>query len=127
MGKKVESKLRRHGASLARTFRAIDLDKSNTVTYDEMKAFLKSYFTADELTDQEIFVVMRHFDTDGEGRIDYNETTSSLDGGNTMAMGDLQMSATELVKYQGILMEAAENEKRKAYLERAIANFKSRA
>merc|ERR1711985_224436 len=141
--KKVESKLRRHGASLARTFRAIDLDKSNTVTYDEMKAFLKSYFTADELTDQEIFVVMRHFDTDGEGRIDYNEfadkilgsdtgannyeTTSSLDGGNTMAMGDLQMSATELVKYQGILMEAAENEKRKAYLERAIANFKSRA
>merc|ERR1719428_857061 len=93
---KVENKLRRHGASLQRTFRAIDEDKSNTVTYDEMKSFLQSYFTADELTDQEVFIVMRYFDTDGEGRIDYNEfaakilrsdigannyeTTSSLDG-----------------------------------------------
>merc|ERR1719362_1546362 len=96
---KVENKLRRHGASLQRTFRTIDEDKSNTVTYNEMKTFLKNYFTADELTDQEVFIVMRYFDTDGEGRIDYNEfaqkilgkdigennynTTSSADGGDT--------------------------------------------
>ena len=140
---KVENKLRRHGASLARTFRSIDLDKSNTVTYDEMKMFLKSYFTADELTDQEVFVVMRYFDTDGEGRIDYNEfaekilgsdigennytTTSSQDGGDTMAQKGLAMSAAELAKYQRILEEAVENEKRKAYLDRSISQFRTRA
>merc|ERR1719197_417184 len=77
---KVENKLRRHGSKLARTFRAIDEDKSNTVTYDEMKKFLKNYFTADELTDEEVFVVMRYFDEDGEGRIDYNEFAKKILG-----------------------------------------------
>jgi len=140
---KVENKLRRHGASLARTFRSIDLDKSNTVTYDEMKLFLKSYFTADELTDQEVFVVMRYFDTDGEGRIDYNEfaakilgsdigvnnynTTSSADGGDTMAEKGLNMSQAELDRYQAILQEAVENEKTKAFLDRAMEQFRQRA
>merc|ERR1711959_113907 len=117
---KVENKLRRHGASLARTFRTIDLDKSNTVTYNEMKEFLKSYFTADELTDEEVFVVMRYFDTDGEGRIDYNEfadkiigkdvgvtsyaTTSLADGGDTMKEGTVSMGPAmgpeEMAKYE---------------------------
>merc|ERR1712216_306523 len=138
-----ENKLRRHGASLARTFRAIDEDKSNTVTYDEMKSFLKSYFTADELTDEEVFVVMRYFDTDGEGRIDYNEfaakilgndigennynTTSSADGGDTMAQQDLTMSYEELAKYQRILIDAVEKDQKAAYLKKAMSQFRSRA
>merc|ERR1712072_1428705 len=125
---KVENKLRRQGASLQKTFRLIDSDHSNTVTYDEMKRFLKSYFTADELTDQEVFVVMRYFDSDGEGRIDYNEfadkilgkdigtnnynTTTSADGGDTLAEGDLSMSHAELEKYQSILVAAVEQDRK---------------
>merc|ERR1712230_197384 len=133
---KVETKLRRHGASLARTFRMIDKDKSNTVTYDEMKSFLKSYFTADELSDQEVFIVMRYFDTDGEGRIDYNEfaekilgkdigennynTTTSADGGDTMAHSELSMTAAELAKYQSILVDAVEKDRKAAFLKKAM-------
>merc|ERR1712226_67016 len=140
---KVENKLRRHGSSLARTFRAIDEDKSNTVTYDEMKVFLKSYFSADELTDQEVFVVMRYFDSDGEGRIDYNEfaakiqgkdvgannynTTSGADGGDTMATGNLGMSQAELDKYQAILVAAVEEDKKKAFLQRSMNTFRQQA
>merc|ERR1712025_166760 len=140
---KVENKLRRHGASLTRTFRSIDLDKSNTVTYDEMKVFLNSYFSADELTDEEVFVVMRYFDEDGEGRIDYNEfadkiqgrdiggnsydTTSGADGGDTMAHGDLAMTSAELAEYQKILVAAVENDANAAYLKKSLAQFKQKA
>jgi len=140
---KVENKLRRHGASLQRTFRAIDEDKSNTVTYDEMKRFLQSYFTADELTDQEVFIVMRYFDTDGEGRIDYNEfaakilgsdvgennynTTSSADGGDTMAVGELAMTQEELDRYQTILVAAVEADRKAAFLAKSLKQFKGRA
>jgi len=140
---KVENKLRRQGASLQRTFRLIDEDHSNTVTYDEMKKFLKAYFTADELTDQEVFVVMRYFDTDGEGRIDYNEfaekilgkdigensynTTSSADGGDTLAEGDLAMSQAELDKYQNILVAAVEKDRKQAFLQSALKSFKAKA
>jgi len=140
---KVENKLRRHGSSLARTFRSIDLDKSNTVTYDEMKQFLKSYFTADELTDQEVFVVMRYFDSDGEGRIDYNEfaekilgkdvgqtnynTTTSADGGDTLAPDDLSMDQAELDKYQAILIAAVENDRKKAFLKKSMEDFRKAA
>merc|ERR1719201_1760808 len=137
---KVENKLRRHGKNLTRTFRSIDLDKSNTVTYDEMKMFLKSYFTADELTDQEVFVVMRYFDSDGEGRIDYNEfadkilgkdvgqtnynTTTSADGGDTLAPDDLSMDQAELDKYQAILVAAVEEDRKKAFLEASMQDFR---
>jgi len=138
---KVENKLRRHGASLQRTFRAIDEDKSNTVTYNEMKRFLKSYFTADELTDQEVFIVMRYFDTDGEGRIDYNEfaskimgkdvgitiynTTSSADTSDTMhGYGNLGVTAEELAKYQEVLIAAVEEDEKKAFLKKSMKEFK---
>jgi len=140
---KVENKLRRHGKNLTRTFRSIDLDKSNTVTYDEMKLFLNSYFTADELTDEEVFVVMRYFDSDGEGRIDYNEfaekilgkdigennynTTSSADTGDTMAHSELSMTAAELAKYQSILVDAVEKDRKAAFLKKAMIQFKGRA
>lgn len=139
----VENKLRRHGSSLARTFRSIDEDKSNTVTYDEMKRFLKSYFTADELNDQEVFVVMRYFDTDGEGRIDYNEfaakilgkdigennynTTTSADGGDTKAKGSLAMTQDELDKYQNILVAAVEMDRKAAFLKKSMQDFKMSA
>merc|ERR1711934_1187570 len=91
---KVENKLRRQGASLQRTFRLIDEDHSNTVTYDEMKKFLKAYFTADELSDQEVFIVMRYFDTDGEGRIDYNEFAERMLGKTTTIRPPAQMEET---------------------------------
>lgn len=140
---KVENKLRRHGANLTRTFRMIDEDHSNTVTYDEMKKFLKAYFTVDELTDQEVFVVMRYFDSDGEGRIDYNEfaekilgkdigensynTTTSADGGDTLAEGNLAMSQAELDKYQSILVAAVEKDRKKAFLTSSLKSFKRKA
>lgn len=140
---KVENKLRRQGASLARTFRMIDTDKSNTVTYDEMKEFLKAYFTVDELTDQEVFVVMRYFDSDGEGRIDYNEfahkilgkdvgdnsynTTAGADGGDTLAEGNLTMTEAELQKYQNILIAAVEKDRKAAFLELSMKIFKQKA
>merc|ERR1719482_2066723 len=140
---KVENKLRRHGKNLTRTFRSIDLDKSNTVTYDEMKLFLLAYFTADELTDEEVFVVMRYFDSDGEGRIDYNEfadkilgkdigennynTTTSADGGDTLAAGQLEMSHEELEKYQSILVAAVEQDRKDAFLKKSLDHFRKKA
>merc|ERR1719456_912308 len=121
----------------------IDEDHSNTVTYDEMKKFLKAYFTADELCDEEVFIVMRYFDSDGEGRIDYNEfaekilgkdigensynTTTSADGGDTLAEGELTMSQAELDKYQSILVAAVEKDRKKAFLNSSLKSFREKA
>merc|ERR1711943_171527 len=109
----------------------------------EMKSFLQSYFTADELTDQEVFIVMRYFDTDGEGRIDYNEfaekilgkdigennynTTTSADGGDTLAESHLTMSEAELEKYQNILIAAVEKDRKAAFLQSSVEHFRKKA
>merc|ERR1712224_692620 len=140
---KLENKLRRNAASLAKTFRLIDKDKSNYLTYNEMKAFLYSYFSDHELTNEEVFVIVRYFDTDGEGRIDYNEfaekilgkdigennynTTTSADGGDTLAEGHLTMSEAELEKYQNILIAAVEKDRKAAFLESSLKNFRKKA
>jgi hypothetical protein len=94
-------------------------------------------------TDQEVFVVMRYFDSDGEGRIDYNEfaekilgkdvgqtnynTTTSADGGDTLAPDDLSMDQAELDKYQSILIAAVENDRKKAFLKKSMEDFRKAA
>ena len=141
---KLENKLRRNAASLAKTFRLIDKDKSNYLTYDEMKEFLYSYFSDHELTDQEVFVIVRYFDTDGEGRIDYNEfaakilgkdigintytTTTSLDAGGTEEDGDeIAMNEEDLAKYERVLIQAVEEDAKAAFLRDSLAAFKQNA
>jgi len=139
---KLENKLRRNAASLAKTFRMIDKDKSNYLTYDEMKAFLYSYFSDHELTNQEVFVIVRYFDTDGEGRIDYNEfaakilgkdiginnytTTTALDGG-TEDEDVVMMTAEDLVKYEQVLIAAVEEDAKAAFLKESLKIFKRNA
>jgi len=139
---KLENKLRRNASSLAKTFRMIDKDKSNYLTYDEMKSFLYSYFADHELTNEEVFVIVRYFDTDGEGRIDYNEfaakilgqdigintytTTTALDAG--VEDGDIvAMSGEELAKYEQVLMAAVEEDARAAFLKESLKIFKQNA
>ena len=140
---KLENKLRRNATSLAKTFRLIDKDKSNYLTYDEMKAFLYSYFTDHELTNQEVFVIVRYFDTDGEGRIDYNEfakkilgkdvgintytTTTSLDTGGTDRQDIVAMSAEDLAKYEKVLIAAVEEDAKAAFLKESLKIFKLNA
>jgi len=121
----------------------IDKDKSNYLTYDEMKAFLYSYFTDHELTNEEVFVIVRYFDTDGEGRIDYNEfadkimgkdigintysTTTGLDGGATENQDIVAMSAEDLVKYEKVLIAAVEEDAKAAFLSESLQAFKLNA
>jgi len=140
---KLENKLRRNAASLAKTFRMIDKDKSNYLTYDEMKAFLYSYFSDHELTNEEVFVIVRYFDTDGEGRIDYNEfadkimgkdigintysTTTGLDGGATENQDVVAMSEEDLVNYEKVLIAAVEEDAKAAFLSESLQAFKLNA
>merc|ERR1712216_1007304 len=110
-----------------------------------MEEFLKAYFSADELTDQEVFVIMRYFDTDGEGRIDYNEfaakilgkdvgsnsykTTAADDGGDTMDEegSAMMMTAEELAAYKQILVAAMEKDAKAAFLKKSLEMFKRNA
>jgi len=140
---KLENKLRRNAASLAKTFRLIDKDKSNYLTYNEMKEFLYSYFTDHELTNEEVFVIVRYFDTDGEGRIDYNEfaakilgkdigintytTTTGLDAGGTGDSDEIVMTAQDLVDYEKVLIQAVEEDAKAAFLKDALLAFKQNA
>merc|ERR1719198_528743 len=138
---KLENKLRRNASSLAKTFRMIDKDKSNYLTYDEMKSFLYSYFADHELTNEEVFVIVRYFDTDGEGRIDYNEfaakilgqdvgintytTTKALDAGGGADDGDeIAMSAEDLANYEKVLRKAVDEDARAAFLRDSMVVFK---
>merc|ERR1711907_314863 len=140
---KLENKLRRNAASLAKTFRLIDKDKSNYLTYDEMKEFLYSYFSDHELTNEEVFVIVRYFDTDGEGRIDYNEfaakimgkdigintytTTTDLDAGGTGDSDEIVMDAKDLADYEKVLIQAVEEDAQAAFLRDSLASFKQNA
>ena len=70
---KLVAKLRSQSKLLRRTFRQIDTDKNNRITLDEFTALLKKYFSPAELTDHEVMVIMRRFDRDRNGAVDYNE------------------------------------------------------
>merc|ERR1712025_921854 len=112
-------------------------------TYDEMKNFLYSYFTDHELTNEEVFVIVRYFDTDGEGRIDYNEfadkilgkdigintytTTKGLDLGGGKDEGEVAMTAEELAKYKQVLIDAVEQDAKAAFLRDSLVTFKLNA
>ena len=140
---KLENKLRRNASSLAKTFRLIDKDKSNYLTYDEMKEFLYSYFSDHELTKEEVFVIVRYFDTDGEGRIDYNEfadkimgkdigintytTTTGLDAGDIGDADEIVMTAQDLIEYEKVLIQAVEEDAKAAFLKDALIVFKQNA
>lgn len=70
---KLVTKLRAYSTQLRRTFRQADLDKNNRITLPELRNMLRMYFTADDLTDQEVLTVLHYFDRDRNGSIDYGE------------------------------------------------------
>merc|ERR1712178_681313 len=96
-----------------------------------------------ELTNQEVFVIVRYFDTDGEGRIDYNEfaakimgkdigintytTTTDLDAGGTGDNNEIIMSSEDLAKYEKVLIQAVEEDAKAAFLRDSLAAFKQNA
>lgn len=75
---KLVQKLRNSADQLQQTFSSIDRDGSGYITMEEMEKCLKRFFSSNELTKQEILTVMRFFDEDMSGRIEYNEFTKKI-------------------------------------------------
>ena len=137
---KLVLKLRRKSHTIQKTFRELDEDKNNYITVDEMTRFLKNYFSHDELNDEECLMVMRFFDTDGEGRIDYNEfaakiigkdigvtsyqTSQTADMGDTVAGGeDVEIDEAEMARYMQIAKAAQAADASKTLVQSALKEF----
>lgn len=140
---KLVLKLRRKSHTIHKTFRELDEDKNNYITVDEMTRFLKNYFSHDELNDDECLMVMKFFDTDGEGRIDYNEFAAKIIGKdvgvnnyNSAAaddMGDTSGAATvhideeELKRYMEIARNAQLEDQNKTLVATALKEFQTKS
>lgn len=139
---KLVLKLRRKSHTIQKVFRELDEDKNNYITVDEMTRFLHNYFSHDELSDDECLMVMKFFDTDGEGRIDYNEFAAKIIGKDigvnnystsaTDDMGDTQGSASvhideeELKKYMEIARGAQAADQAKSLTQAALKEFQTK-
>jgi Ca2+-binding EF-hand superfamily protein len=141
---KLVLKLRRKSHTIQKTFRELDEDKNNYITVDEMTRFLKNYFSHDELNDDECLMVMKFFDTDGEGRIDYNEfaakiigkdvgvtnyqTSQTDDMGDTVGAGEeVQIDEAEMARYMAIAKQAQARDHTKALVQSALKEFQIKA
>eukprot|EP00750_Incisomonas_marina_P000854 INCI10659.1.p1 GENE.INCI10659.1~~INCI10659.1.p1 ORF type:complete len:751 (+),score=165.55 INCI10659.1:173-2425(+) len=139
---KLVLKLRRKSHTIQKTFRELDEDKNNYITVDEMTRFLKNYFSHDELNDDECLMVMKFFDTDGEGRIDYNEfaakiigkdigvtnyqTSQTDDMGDTQGAAEVQIDEEELARYMQIAREAQASDLQKTVVQGAMKEFQTK-
>jgi Ca2+-binding EF-hand superfamily protein len=101
-----------------------------------------NYFDADELTDDECLMVMRFFDTDGEGRIDYTEfaakivgkdigvtnyqSAASDDMGDTIGEESIDIDEEEMKRYMSIAREAQEAEQKKYVVANALKEFQTK-
>jgi Ca2+-binding EF-hand superfamily protein len=57
-------------------FRRIDTDHDGVITFDEMKNALEKF--GFQLRDTDVVIIMKHFDTRGDGQISYNEFCDAL-------------------------------------------------
>ena len=87
---------------LGATFRAVDTDNSGFITMGELEALLYRYFSQSELTKQEVLTIMRYFDRDRSGKIDYQEFVDKINnpdvdnfavGGADAGYGDVVAAA----------------------------------
>eukprot|EP00941_MAST-03F_sp_MAST-3F-sp1_P003003 g3003.t1 len=59
-------------------FRAVDADNSGFITMSELENLLYQFFSSSELTKQEVLTIMRYFDKDKSGKIDYTEFVEKI-------------------------------------------------
>lgn len=139
---KLVLKLRRKSHTIHKTFRELDEDKNNYITVDEMTRFLKNYFSHDELNDDECLMVMKFFDTDGEGRIDYNEFAAKIIGkdvgvnnynsaatddmGDTAGAPTVHIDEDELRRYMEIARNAQKEDQNKTLVATALKEFQTK-
>lgn len=70
----LKMKLQNKGSKITDVFRAMDKDKSNQITIDEMREALDGY----GIPPQACIAVMRYFDTDGSGLISMDEFKAAV-------------------------------------------------
>jgi len=73
---KLREVMRQQGPSVMSIFRRFDKDHNGVITVEEMKEALQKF--SFQMTDEEVMVVMRHFDTRQDGQISYNEFADAL-------------------------------------------------
>jgi len=64
----------RKGGGLVRDkFEEIDSDRTGSLDKAELHQLLRTFFDEEQLPDQAIITVMRHFDSNGDGHVTFNE------------------------------------------------------
>jgi len=81
-------------------FRRFDKDHNGVITMGEMKEALQKF--AFRLSDDEMVVIMRHFDTQKDGQISYNEFCDAiLDPDYVAAHGTTGLSPSSKCRWMG--------------------------
>jgi len=74
---KIRESMRQHFPLVRDIFRKFDHDKDGVLTQSEFKQALEKYGFAN-LLDEEVLIIMKHFDTRKDGQVSYNEFCDAL-------------------------------------------------
>lgn len=79
--RKVVRKLHARSDEVSRAFSDYDTDGSRFISHDAMTRAIRAYFSESELNQHEIVTIIRYFDKDSDGRVDYPEFCTIVETG----------------------------------------------
>ncbi len=79
---KLTTKLKKEKFNLGKAFRIVDVNHSGFIALSELKTLINHYFPSDELSTKDLVIIMRFFDSSGEGLISINEFVEKLNNTN---------------------------------------------
>jgi Ca2+-binding EF-hand superfamily protein len=109
---------------LGSVFRAVDTDNSGFITMGELEALLYQHFTQSELTKQEVLTIMRYFDKDKSGKIDYTEFVGQIQ--NPENIDDLDRDAGN-AGYERVVERAEYQDVESMNTQKSLAHFHKKA
>lgn len=117
-------------SKLQHAFRSIDRDRSSRISMDELRTVLDELTGERSMTEAELLAIMRHFDKDGNGTIDFAEfahtlmsATHQLERRVATEPAAAPTAAQEEEEYRTVVAAQGERSIRQQQLEQVLHRF----